>query len=124
MKRALIGALPGIDDSASMLLPLRYNPAISCNNAQSNAGGRASAGDGWLVTRKQWQILFRWNGTTRRHSPPEVQCYRNAGRRNKCRKGQRKTGLAILMLACFARKMDVFCSLRKDGKRGDFNGRV
>jgi hypothetical protein len=28
------------------------------------------------------------------------------------------------MLACFARKMDVFCSLRKDGKRGDFNGRV
>jgi hypothetical protein len=32
--------------------------------------------------------------------------------------------LAILMLACFARKMDVFCSPRKDGKRGDFNGRV
>jgi hypothetical protein len=27
--------------------------------------------------------------------------------------------LAILMLACFAREMDVFCSLRKDGKRGD-----
>ncbi|KAJ4993756.1 hypothetical protein SVAN01_00810 [Stagonosporopsis vannaccii] len=32
--------------------------------------------------------------------------------------------LAILMLACFAQEMDVFCSPRKDGKRGVFNGRV
>ena len=48
----LIVALPGIDGSASMLLPLFRNPAICCDNTQSNTGGRTAAGDVWLVTRK------------------------------------------------------------------------
>lgn len=70
VKRAPIGELPGIDGSASMLLPLFRNPAIAAIVPnQAREAGRMQAGDGWLalVTRKQWQILFLWNGTTRRH---------------------------------------------------------
>jgi hypothetical protein len=70
VKRAPIGELPGIDGSASMLLPLSRNPAIAAIMPnQTREAGRLQVGDGWLalVTRKQSQILFLRNGTTRRH---------------------------------------------------------
>lgn len=72
MKRAPIGELPGIDGSASMLLPLFRNPAIAAITPnQTREAGRLQVGDGGLalVTRKQSQILFLRNGATRRHSP-------------------------------------------------------
>jgi hypothetical protein len=61
VKRAPIGELPGIDGSASMLLPLFRNPAIAAIMPnQTREAGRLQVGDGWLaqVTRKRSQILF------------------------------------------------------------------
>lgn len=74
--------------------------------------------DGRLVTRKQRQILFLWNGTARGH------LLALAGSRwlslsvNAANAEGGGVRLAILMLACFACEMGVFCSPRKDGKRG------
>ena len=127
MKRAPIGELPGIDGSASMLLPLFRNPAIAAIMPnQTREAGRLQLGDDWLalVTRKQSQILFcgMVDSQVVVGTSNDYQCtvYRSAAAQ-PMQKGATAAGsvrLAILMLACFAREMDVFCSPRKDGKRG------